>query len=119
MARSERISFAEAVRRVRTSAGLTQAELAERAGLTRTTLVRLENGLQPGPLAQQRLVAAFGFTIGAELFAAAGDRVAAAHLAGYAAVNDRAKRPAAAPIAAAGASKRAAGGNALRWRVMG
>lgn len=113
------MSFAQAVRRVRTSRKLTQAELAERAGITRTTLVRIENGLKPGPLAHQRLLDALGFTLGAELLAAAGDRGAAAHLAGYAAVTAMAKRLAAAHIAAAGTSDQPTDGNATHWRLLG
>ncbi len=91
------MTFAEAIRHVRTARKLTQAELALRAGITRTTLVRLENGLLPGPLARQRLLGAFGFAIGAELFAAAGETKAIEHLANYAAYRARAKRLAAAP----------------------
>ena len=115
---SDRLTFAEAVKRVRTSRNLTQQQLAAKAHLSRTQLVRLEAGLKPGPLARQRLVGALGFSNVLGLLAAAGDREAIERIAGHS-VNDRAKRPAATPIAAAGARKRATGGNAIRWRVMG
>lgn len=40
-----RMTFAQSVRSVRTARELTQAELAQAAGLSRTQLVRIENGL--------------------------------------------------------------------------
>lgn len=93
---SGRMTFAEAVRRVRTSRRLTQAGVAKRAGLTRSQLCRIENGLKPGSGTYQRLVGALGFTMGDELFAAAGDRAARKRLAGYAESKARLKELAAA-----------------------
>jgi transcriptional regulator with XRE-family HTH domain len=69
----ERMTFAEAIRRVRTARRLTQADLAARAGITRTTLTRLEGGLKPGPLARQHLLGALRFANLNELYAAAGE----------------------------------------------
>lgn len=78
------MTFAQAIRCVRTARKLTQAALADRAGLSRTQLTRLEGGLKPGPRALQGILGAFGFTIGDELLAAAGDADAIEKLAGYA-----------------------------------
>jgi len=78
------MTFAEAVRRVRTERKLTQAELATRARLSRTQLTRLEGGLLPGPLARQALLGALGFTNTIALLAAAGDTEAVERIAGNA-----------------------------------
>ncbi|MDP9245981.1 MAG: helix-turn-helix domain-containing protein [Chloroflexota bacterium] len=67
---TDRLGFGEAVRAVRKSRAMTQAELAERAGITRTHLVRIE-GQRKWPQHHQGLLRALGFTLGAELMAAA------------------------------------------------
>lgn len=72
----DRMTFADAIRRVRTSAKMTQRELAAHAGISRTQLVRIEGGLKPGPQTRQRLIGALRFSNLNELFAAAGDREA-------------------------------------------
>ncbi len=67
------MTFAEAVKTVRTRRALTQAALAKKAGLSRTQVARYERGLAPGPQALQRLVGGLGFASGLELLADAGD----------------------------------------------
>src|SRR3712207_4644614 len=55
-------SFGERLRRLREAAGLTQEELAERAGLTRDAIGALERGLRrrPYPHTVRALAAALG-----------------------------------------------------------
>jgi transcriptional regulator with XRE-family HTH domain len=129
-----RMTFAVAVRRVRTSRKLTQAELAVAAGLSRTQVSRIESGLAPGPLARQRLVGALRFRSLLELQAAAGDTEAIERLEGQKACAAYAKElPAvrAALSVAAGLPRRAAVADraraarrsietmrAPRWRVL-
>jgi transcriptional regulator with XRE-family HTH domain len=64
---------------------MTQATLAARSGLSRTQLVRIERGqVKPAPGTYNRLVGALGYTLGAELLAAAGSASAAEHVKGFA-----------------------------------
>ncbi|MDP9264776.1 MAG: helix-turn-helix domain-containing protein [Chloroflexota bacterium] len=66
--------FGAAVRAVRRSRHVTQAELAAAAGMSREALVRVERGqVSPGPGTYQRLVGALGFVYGVDLMAAAGE----------------------------------------------
>ncbi|WP_205687584.1 helix-turn-helix transcriptional regulator, partial [Cellulomonas endophytica] len=67
-------TFAAALRRLREAAGLTQEELAERAGLTAHGVGALERGTRtrPYPHTVRALAAALGLdAAGAELLAAA------------------------------------------------
>jgi transcriptional regulator with XRE-family HTH domain len=90
-------TFGLAVRKVRQAIGLTQAEFAATAGLSRTQLVRIERGQgEPNGGSYSRIVGALGFAGGYELLAAAGDTDAAKHLEGYKQAEARAKKLAAA-----------------------
>ncbi len=60
----------ELLKEARTLAGLTLAQLAERAGISLGQVVRFENGLRPSPASWEKLLAA--------LRSALADRVKAA-----------------------------------------
>src|SRR6266545_4282454 len=83
-AAAARVTFAEAVKTVRTRRALTQAALAKKAGLSRRQVARHERGLAPGPQSLQRLVGGLGFASGLELLADAGDAEAVEKLKSYA-----------------------------------
>ena len=63
--------FGDALRAVRTSRGVTQAELARSARIARTTLIRVEAGARPRQGVHHALVAALGFSYADELHKAA------------------------------------------------
>jgi transcriptional regulator with XRE-family HTH domain len=67
------LSSAEAIRLVRKERGMTQAELAKRARLSRTQVLRIEREQVGLGNAYQWIVGALGFTFGHELEAAAAE----------------------------------------------
>ena len=65
---------AEAVRTVRTRQNLTQVQLAARAGVARTALIRLESGGKVRHSTQRSIVQGLGFTLLDDVIRAAGER---------------------------------------------
>lgn len=62
------LSIANVVREARRRSGLTQAELAERAGVAKSTVGRIESGARtPSTEMVERLVAAAGWTVSLSL----------------------------------------------------
>lgn len=62
------MSIANIVREARRRSGLTQAELAERAGVPKSTVGRIESGARvPSTQMVERLVRAAGFDVSASL----------------------------------------------------
>lgn len=65
-----RLRLAELVYGARTGAGMTQTELARRAGTRQTVISAIENGAQaPGGVMLERIAAALGGTLRIELAA--------------------------------------------------
>ena len=46
----DRTAYGERIKRLRTSKELTQEQLAEKINVSRTYIVKMENGLQTGPI---------------------------------------------------------------------
>lgn len=46
----DRVAYGERIKRLRTSKELTQEQLAEKINVSRTYIVKIENGLQTGPI---------------------------------------------------------------------
>ena len=60
----EYVGLGAAIARVRKAKGWSQAELAERAGVSKSSVERAEGGRRTLPLARQRLATALGTTVG-------------------------------------------------------
>lgn len=70
------VTAAELIREARTAAGLTQAQFAERAGITQSVVSAYENGRrEPAFSTLRRLVAAAGCTLEATVAPAKGGRL--------------------------------------------
>jgi transcriptional regulator with XRE-family HTH domain len=66
------ITFAAAVRTIRRRQGLTQAQLGAGAHLSRSQVIKIEKGgVRVPTVTYSKLVAALGYTYGADLIAAA------------------------------------------------